>query len=340
MVALEHLARVAELEVVVGLLGPGQLGHPLEVGADHLGLGRVGVHAREPVELALGLGARFVVHAGALDARAQLVLLGLALRALAELFLDLAHLLAQELLALVARQLLARGGLDLGLHGGHRHLAAQQRVDLAQAADRVADLEDLLRLLHPQAQVRGDQVRQSARVVDAAGDGQDLGRQVLQRQELFELLAHAAHQRLDLDAERRGRLGGQRLDRHVDVRLGAQELGDADLGQTLHQHLQPAVGQPHHAHDHAHHADRVEVVGTGLVDLGIALGHERQQAVALDRRLDRVRRDVAADEQGQDHRREDDGVANGQERELTRDLEGAGGIAFHEKRNRRRAALA
>jgi hypothetical protein len=326
---------VAEPGLSSGSLGPGQLGHPLEVGADHLRLGRVGCGQSHGARPRPGLRRSYRRSGCACAAR----LLGLALRALAELP-PLAHLLAQELLALVARQLLAGGGLDLGLHGRDRHLAAQQCVDLAQAADGVADLQDLLRLLDPQAQVRSDQVRQPARVVHAARDGQDLGRQVLERQELFELLAHAAHQCLDLDAERRGRLGGQRLDRHVDVRLGAQELGDADLGEALHQHLQPAVGQAHHAHDHADHADRVEVVRSGLVDLGIALRHERQQPVALDRRLDRVRRDVAADEQGQDHRREDDGVANGQERELTRDLEGAGGIAFHEKRNRRRAALA
>jgi hypothetical protein len=84
-------------------------------------------------------------------------------------------------------------------------------------------------------------------------------------------------------------------------------------------------------------AHRVEVLGLRIVDLGVALRHERQQPVAFDRGLDRVHRDVAADEQRQDHRWEHDRVADRQERELRRDLERAGGSAFHEEWNRLRA---
>ena len=57
MVGVEDLARPAQVEPVAAGLAPGQNRQPVEVGADDRVLGRAGVHAGEPLELALRLAA-------------------------------------------------------------------------------------------------------------------------------------------------------------------------------------------------------------------------------------------------------------------------------------------
>src|SRR5438309_125911 len=70
-------------------LAPRQAGHPLQIGDDHAALGRAGLHAREPLQLALGRAApRLVGEAGLLDAAAQLGRLGVVAILLAQLLLD------------------------------------------------------------------------------------------------------------------------------------------------------------------------------------------------------------------------------------------------------------
>jgi hypothetical protein len=296
VILLEHLARALEIEALLAALGPGQIDHPLQVRAHDLGLGRIGMHALEPRQLTRGLGVRLDVHARGLDAPAELLDLGHALVGLSELGLDRAQLLAQERLALRARHLLARLRHDLRLHRRHRELAAQQRVDAVQPAHRVGLLEQLLRLLDAQPQVGGDQVGEPARIIDARGDVEDLGRQLLERQQLLDLLAHAAHQGLGLDRPLARLLGPDLLDLDLDVGLQTQEVDQLDLGEPLHQDLQPPVGQPHHAHEHAEHAHRVQVLGARVLGLHRALRGERDHTIALHGSLDGLDREVATDE--------------------------------------------
>ena len=54
VVGVEHLARVPEVEVVLGRRVPRQRGDPLQVGADHAVLGRRLRQLLEPRELAVG----------------------------------------------------------------------------------------------------------------------------------------------------------------------------------------------------------------------------------------------------------------------------------------------
>ena len=54
VVVVEHLARVLEVEVVLGVRAPRQRRDPLEVGADHAVLGRRLRQALEPRQLAVG----------------------------------------------------------------------------------------------------------------------------------------------------------------------------------------------------------------------------------------------------------------------------------------------
>ena len=132
MVLVEDLARVGDVEVVLGLLRPGQVDQPLEVGADHAVLGGGRRQPLEPAELALGRLLRLLGQARLLDPLAQLVDLGLLLVALAELLLDRLELLAQEVLALALVDLGLDLGLDLGAELDHLELAGE---DLGEAAE-------------------------------------------------------------------------------------------------------------------------------------------------------------------------------------------------------------
>ena len=56
VILVEHAARLDRVEAIVGALRPRHLEHPVEVGADHLVLGRRRRHALEAIDLAVGDG--------------------------------------------------------------------------------------------------------------------------------------------------------------------------------------------------------------------------------------------------------------------------------------------
>ena len=141
------MRRASAISIVSGVeLRPGQFDQPVEIGADHGIFGGGFRHALEPLELLLGLVLGLLRHPGFLDRLAQLGDLDRLLVALAELLLDLAQLLAQDVLALLRGQRLLR--LLADACGDLQHLDAlrQQRQHLVDALAEVEGLEDLLLL--------------------------------------------------------------------------------------------------------------------------------------------------------------------------------------------------
>ena len=142
--------------------------------------------------------------------------------AFAQFLLDGAHLLAQEVLAL----LLVHPGLGLGLD-----LLAQvedveplldHHAEAAQPLDRIEDLEQLLALVGRELRREGDQVGQPARLLDAAHHRQHFFRDVRQHADVvLDLLQHGGHRRFGL---------GGRIDRVVV----ADDAGD-EVGILLHE---------------------------------------------------------------------------------------------------------
>ena len=141
VILVEHLPRVVQVEVVLAAQAPRQGGEPVEVGADHRALGAVGMRALEPAHLALELlvGLLRQVALGGLGAVAG-DLVGEVV-ALAQLGVDRAQLLAQEVLALRAVHLLARLGRELLLHLEQVDLALEQLRDAPQPHQSVGGLE-------------------------------------------------------------------------------------------------------------------------------------------------------------------------------------------------------
>ena len=180
MVGVEHLARMAQLEHVLGGVAPGQVEHPLEVGAHQVTVGRVLGQGGQALELALGLGERLLREIRGLDLLAQLVHLAQARVGLAELVLDLAHAASEHPLAspgvdLFRLGLVAQGALGLG----DRDLTLEVPLDAQQAHHRVRLLQELDALLGRDRQVRGDQVGEHARRRDAREERLPLGRHVV-----------------------------------------------------------------------------------------------------------------------------------------------------------------
>ena len=210
VVGVEHLARVAEVEVVLGRRVPRQRRDPLEIVADHAVLGRRLRQPLEPRELAVGDLAHLL---GQLDLRellAQLLDLGLGRVALPELLLDRLELLAQQVLALGLVELGLHLGLDARAHGGDLELVGEDLRQAPQPLGDVALLEQLLLDGRVDPQGAGDQVRERRGVVEV-GDRElqllgEIGRLL---DDARERLLAVAHQRGQLRAlaDDVGRLG-------------------------------------------------------------------------------------------------------------------------------------
>ncbi len=114
---------------------------------------------------------------------------------------------------------------------------------------------------------------------------------------------------------------GDLVDAHGIVGFGLDIAGDLRFRETLHENLDPLIRQLQHAHDDADCADRMDIVGSGILDVQGLLRRQEDHPVAGQCRFDRLDRHLAADKQRQDHVGKDDDVADGQQRELVGDLD-------------------
>ena len=191
VVRVQHLFDRRDVEIVLAGDLPGHRHHPVEIGARHVVLRGRGIHAAQPVQLSLGLFARLFRHAGLRDLFAQFVHLLRPVVAFAQLLLDLAHMLAQVVLALRFAQLLSHFGLQAAAEFQDLDLAGEQLQQPLHPLPQVDRLQDLLALLERQSRhLRGNQVRQNVRILNVAGHALHLVRQV--RRELHDAAEHLA----------------------------------------------------------------------------------------------------------------------------------------------------
>ena len=322
MVSVEDLPRLDQIDVVLGLFSPRQTDQPVEVVPERRSLGGIGVHALEPLELLFHLLHGVDRHQGARDLLADaLDLLG-QLVPLAQLVLDRLHLLAQVVLALRLVDLVARQRVDLLLHGQHVDLPLQELGDLLETLQRIDGLENVLGVVHPQLEVRGEQVRQSARILEVVRDDHDLGRNGLaERRRPLERLLGAAHQGFALD-----RVGvHRRLDNPLDLRDEKRAAGNilVDLGaaDTLDQHADPVIRQLQHPHDHGDRPDPVQIDAPDLVQVLVLLRQQQHHPVLGQGRVHGLDRRLARDRQRTDDKRVDHHVPQRQDRQGLRDLD-------------------
>ena len=147
VVLIEDLAGFGDVDVLAASILPRQFRKPLEVGAQHRALGAALAHALQALELLDRVLVDVLGHAGGLDRLLQLLELGGGVVALAELLLDLAHLLAQHVLALALVELLLGLVADLLGDAQHADALAQELEHLVEAPLQVEGLEQVLLVL-------------------------------------------------------------------------------------------------------------------------------------------------------------------------------------------------
>ena len=293
MIGIEHLACVIGVEPLLGALAPWHRDQPVEVAADHAGLAALLAHPLQAPELLLGLLAHRVGHASLLDLGA--VLLHNRGVVVAELLADRLHLLAQDVLALLALgarlDVVADPPADLKLGEA---LALEAEGEL-EPLDDVDGLEELDLLLEGDLRRVGHGVGEGADLGDRADEGRDAAVVAAQ---LEDLLDDGAVLALEL-----ARAGGRRLlvgalvDLHAEpaARVGVRRAGDAAVQADERDGTAPA-GQ----------ADALGDLGDGA-HLGVCVLVLRDEQHAL------LVADV--DRQGHVHVREDDDVFQRDEQE-------------------------
>ena len=199
VIGVEDLARLVQVQPILGPLRPRQLDQPLEVGALHGVFGRRLRHLLEALELLARRLLDVGGHLGRLDLLVERVEVA-GVFAFAQLVLDRLQLLAQDRLALVLRELLAHLRVDLLLDLDQLDLALQQHQQPAQPLGDVALDQQRGALLGRQVDGRRDDVAQAARVLvlieHLRGLVRDVGRD---RDELLGHVVHRHAQAVDLD---------------------------------------------------------------------------------------------------------------------------------------------
>ena len=113
-----------------------------------------------------------------------------------------------------------------------------------------------------------------------------------------------------------GLLFGHQLDPRLEVRIDLDQVEQPDAALALHDGADGAVLQADDLGDLGQRADGVQLVDrVDLLGLGGALGDERHRLRGADGAVERLDAALAADLQRHDHLGEDDGVAQGHQRQ-------------------------
>ena len=113
-----------------------------------------------------------------------------------------------------------------------------------------------------------------------------------------------------------GDLALEHLDAGRDVARLVLESEESQALLALHDGSHRAVLGLDHLGDLGQGADAVELVeALDVLSLGLTLGHERDERIAAHGHVEGLDRLVSAHLQGHDHLREDDGLAQGHERQ-------------------------
>ena len=293
VVGVEDLARVHGVEAILGALAPRHGDQPVQVGPDHVALAAALAHALQAPELALGLLAHLVGHAGVLDLLA--VLVDDRAVVLAELAADGLHLLAQHVLALLLADAVLDVVADLAAHLQLGQALALERQCLLQALGDVERLQDVELLLEGQIRGVARGVGERAGLGDGADPGGDAPVVAAQLEDLLDGGAVLALQVARAAVDRRlvGALGD--LHDQAAAGVGVRRAGDA-ARDALEHGAAGAAREPDalgDASDGAH---------GGVLAL---VARDEQHAV------------VVPDVHGQRdvHRGEDDGVFKGNEKQ-------------------------
>ena len=159
---------------------PRQLDQPVEIRADHRVLAGALGHALETLQLLARLLFDFLRHLRLGDRLVELGDLRRALVALAQLLLDRAHLLAQQVLALGVVDRALRALVDLARDLQHFDAVRKQLEQLVEPRLQVERLQQRLLFLGADVHQPGDEVGEPRRALDRLQRRHDLVRHLRQ----------------------------------------------------------------------------------------------------------------------------------------------------------------
>ncbi len=314
VILVEDLLGALQVAALAALLVPRHRDQPVEIVARDGGFGRHRRHRLEALQLLDGLLLDVLRHLRRFDLLLQIVDLVALFVLAAQFLLDRLHLLVEVVLLLGLLHLLLDARLDLAVHLELVDLDFEDAGDAVQPLERGNDFEQVLLLVDADQQVRGDGVGELARIVHAhRGDHRVVVQVVRQLHVLLEQRHDAAHRRFGVVA--RLALLGQHLDDDAVEALVFLPLDRARAIDAFDQHLDVAVGQLQaldHVGDAAH---REDVFGPRVVDRRVVLRSEENPLVLQQRVLERAGRRGPSDHERHHHVRENDDVAERDDRE-------------------------
>jgi hypothetical protein len=316
VVLVQDLLGQDHVQLVLGLLCPGKVDQPVQVGAGDRVLGGLGRHLPQPVQLLLGDLARFLRHARALDLLAQFVQLSPVVL-LAELLLDGLHLLAQIELALGLPHLVRHLRLDAAADLLQLHLAGDDLHQLLDAILDVVPLQEADLLLHGDVEHGGGQVGQAAGIAGAGGQhhvAQVVGDGGRDLHQALELVDEGLDQRLQLHPQlaRLVQGGHGRLDEW----LAGGEAVHAQARQPLDDQVDVVAVELDHLEDAGRRAHAVHAGRVGVVLGGVPLRDHADELVVAHHVVQQVQRLPATHRDRHDGVREEHAVAEGKNSDL------------------------
>ena len=259
VVAVEHAARILHIEVVGGILAPGEAEHHLQVVELYVVVGRLGIDALELHHLLLEGVGHLLAPQLLLGLAAQFVDV-LILHTAAQLVLDVLQLLLQEVLALLLVDFLTGAQLDAGLEVGKLHFAVEDREQVGGTLLERLLLQELHLLLHVEGEVRTHEVDQEHAVGDVLDGKCRIGLHVFGGlDEAHGKVLAVVDDGLELAAAALGEHLGER--HHLAREVGARRYDAGEL-QALHALQDDRSGLVGHLED-AHHTR----CGTYLIEV-------------------------------------------------------------------------
>ncbi len=226
VVRVEDAPRFGDVDRRARIRRPRQLDQPVEIGADHRVLAGALGHALEALQFLARLLLDVLRHLRVGDRLVELGDLRGALVAFAQLLLDRAHLLAQQVLAIGVVDRFARLRVDLARDLQHLDPVRQELEQLVEARLEVERLEQRLLLVGADVHQAGDEVGEPRGSLDCLQRGDHLLRHLRQELENLErALLETVGAPLDVGIDVLGLV--DHLDARGDERIAVEELEHA-----------------------------------------------------------------------------------------------------------------
>ena len=289
MVFVELFLDIVDFQVLLRQLAERNLENPVEPSLDHIGIGGIGMHSREPFDLLFDLFEGILVHIGLFGLEFLVILLDLLfpLRVGPELLLDLLELLFEEILFVDLLDAVVDFGANLFLKLARLDLGTDDVNEKQKPLLHILFDEEFVRFRLFDLDCTRNQIGDPVGLVILFDRSDQIGRKLVRNLgELPQLFAKHLHQCIEFQLA----VGFGVNHIHLrDQRRAVDLLDDASPCQPLEQNFDTPVGKCHLPHDRTDDTgivDRIETAFTLIPRFGRADHNERIGFNRLDSRLD------------------------------------------------------